>query len=80
MGAFSWEKFILQADKNLLRQAKTLARKQDQQYKLDHPDEAKDAERTPPDYTRLTLRIKKELQTKRSKILERRERIGIGQR
>jgi len=77
MSAFSWSEQILVADRTLLRQAKTLAKNQDKQYKLDHPDESKDATRD--DYTKLTLRIKQELQVKRKALKERRERIAIGQ-
>ncbi len=78
MTAFSWEKFILQADKNLLRQAKVLAKKGQAQAKLDHPDEVRDANQG--NYTKLTLRLKKELETKRTLIKERREMIAIGKR
>ncbi len=77
MSAFSWEKLILQADKNILRQAKILAKKGQAQTKLDHPDEVRDA--NGGNYTKLIIRIKDELHKKRTAILERRERIAIGQ-
>ncbi len=77
MNGFSWKEFIIQADKNLLRQAMVLAKKGQAQTKLDHPNEVVDAQRG--DFTQLKLRLKKELQTRRVAILERRERIAIGQ-
>ncbi len=78
MTGFSWKKLIENADKNILRQAKVLAKKGQSQAKLDHPDEVRDANQG--NYTKLTLRIKSELEKKRKAILERRERSAIGQR
>ncbi len=78
MTGFSWAKLIIQADKNILRQAKTLAKKGQAQYKLDHPDEVRDANQG--NYTKFTLRIKTELEKKRKTINDRREIINRGKR
>ncbi len=78
MSAFSWNKAILKADAHILRQAKTQAKLGDEQTKLNHPDEVVEANRG--EYTKLTKRIKEDLRIKRKLILERRERIAIGQR
>ncbi len=74
MVGFSWEKAILNADKNLMRQAIIKATKGTQQAKLDHPDEVQDAQRG--DYTKLKLRITKELAVKRLEVKKRRELLG----
>ncbi len=78
MTGFSWSKLIEQADKNLLRQAKLIAKQGDSQERLEHQDEFRDANQG--NYTKLTLRVKQELKIKRETLLERRERIAIGQR
>jgi len=74
MAGFSWKQAILNADKNLMRQAITQATKGTQQAKLDHPDEVKDAQRG--DYTKLKIRLTKELALKRIEILKRRTLLG----
>ncbi len=76
--AFSWATFIIQADKNLLRQAMTKAKKGTAQTKLIHPDEVRDANQG--DYTKLKLRLKKEHQEKREAYLARNEIVGEGKR
>jgi len=72
--AFSWEQAILNADKNLLRQAISQANKGTDQIKLDHPNEVVDAQRG--DYTQLKLRLKKELQIKRNEVRKREILLG----
>ncbi len=74
MTGFSWKKAILRADANILRQAKTIAKKGTAQAKLDHPDEVRDA--NGGNYTKLTIRIKDEIEKKRRAIRQRRELLG----
>jgi len=72
--AFSWKQAILNADNNLMRQAKIQAKKGTNETKLKHPDEVRDANQG--NYTKLTIRIKNELETKRRIVNERRKLLG----
>ncbi len=74
MVGFSWKKAIIKADANILRQAKTVAKKGEQQAKLDHPDEVRDANQG--NYTKLIIRIKDETAKHRKGVLARRELLG----
>lgn len=57
-----------------LRQAKILAKGQDSEYKLKHPDEARDGARN--DFTKLQVRIKNDFQTHLKRLEDRRNKIG----
>lgn len=69
---FSWASTLDKALKLKIRQAKTLAKNNDTEYKLQHPIETKDATRK--DYTILTSRITKEHNDNIKKIIDRRQR------
>ncbi len=57
-----------------LRHAKALAKNQDKQYKLKHPDESRQA--NDGNYTALTIRIHKEHEDNIKKVMDRRNKIN----
>ncbi len=71
---FSWAQTLSDAEKLKIRQAKQLAKNQDKQYKLKHPDESREADQG--NYTNLVKRIKKEHSDNWKQVLDRRAKIN----
>lgn len=70
---FSWTQMKEDAIKIKLRREKTLARSQHPDFKLKHPDEARDA--SGGKYIILTNRILKEMKVKQEQAMQRRDKL-----
>ena len=70
---FSWTQAKADAIKIKIRRNKTLARTQNPDFKLKHPDESRDA--NTGNYTKLIIRVKKETETVQALALTRREKL-----
>lgn len=71
---FSWVDTLAKQLIHKQKIAMTLAKKQDAEFKMHHPDEARDA--VQKNFTKLKIRIKDEHEKNIKKVMERRKKIG----